>query len=199
MVGAVTAAVAAVASVGIAAYGMSQQAGVQGQQQQIANSQLGIQEQQMQMEQGLFNQQQPYRDQLHALVESPNQVTNLPGYQFNKQQGEESVARQFAGNPSGAEGVALTKFGSDYSQGVYQQQVAMLSSLSGLTTPASTFASGSNPVGAGSNLNTGQNQSFNELMQVLSQTGATAKMFGPGGQFNSAGTPGSGSTAGGVA
>lgn len=196
MVGAVTAAVAAVASIGIEAYGMSQQAGIAGKQEQIANTQLGLQQQQMGMEQSLFNQQQPYRDQLSQLMADPASVSKLPGYAFERDQGAETVARQFAGNPGGGGAAALTRYGEDYAGGAYGQQVQLLAGLAGLNPSA--YAPGSNPVGAGANLNNASNNSFNQMQQLLAQGGALTKMFGAGGQFASAGTPASGGVSGAV-
>jgi len=72
MVGAVTAAVAAVGSLGLAAYSMSQQ-------QRVASDQLGMQRQQLGLEQQLFNEQGKYRGQLDQLLADPSSVTKLPG------------------------------------------------------------------------------------------------------------------------
>lgn len=189
MVGAVVAAAAAVASVGIGIYSTVQAGKAQSQANNIANTQLGLEE-------NLNNEQQPYRDQLNALLKDPSSVAQLPGYQFNKQQGEDSVARQFAANPGGAEGVALTKFGQDYASSAYQQQVQMLTQLSGLTNNPASY--GSSAVGANSNAIGGAGQNFNQIQQLLAQSGSIAKLFGPQGSYDSAGTPGAGPSYGGV-
>lgn len=187
MVGAVTAAVAAVGSLGLAAYSMSQQQGV-------ASDQLGMQRQQLGMEQNLFGQQQQYRDDLSKLMADPSSVTSLPGYQFNKQQGEESVARQFAANPGGGGSAALMRYGQDYASNAYQQQVQLLAGLSGIEQNPASY--GQVGVGAGDNAIRGQATSFSQLQQLLAQGGATARMFGPQGVFSSAGTPAAASEGG---
>lgn len=178
--GPVTAAVAAVGALGLSAYSMSQQQGV-------ASDQLGMQRQQLGMEQNLYGQQQQYRDQLSKLMADPSSVKNLPGYEFNKQQGEESVARQFASNPGGAGSAALMRYGQDYASSAYGQQVQLLSQLGGITQNPASY--GSVGVGAGGNALTGQSNSFDQLQKILAQGGAVAKMFGPQGVFGSAGTP----------
>lgn len=180
MVGATVAAVAAVGSLGLAAYGMSQQQGVADQQAQFQNSQLGFEEQQWQA-------QQPYRQQLAALMSNPSQISKIPGFQFALQTGEESVARQFAANPGGAGAAALMRYGEDYASEAYTQQAQLLAQLSGISNNPATY--GSVGVGAGGNAAYSSQNSFNDLMRLLSQGGSIAKMFGPGGTFGSAGTP----------
>lgn len=180
MVGAVTAAVAAVGSLGLAAYSMSQQQGV-------ADQQLGMMNSQLDLEKNLFGQQQQYRDQLSTLMNDPSSVTKLPGYQFNKQQGEESVARQFAGNPGGGGSAALMRYGQDYASGAYGQQVQLLAQLSGISQNPASY--GSVGVGAGGNAVSSSANSFDSMMRVLSEGGSVAKLFGPKGAFGAAGTP----------
>src|SRR5258706_9721528 len=124
MSGAITAAVAAVASVGIAAYGASQQHGISGQLQ----GQSGT----------MFGEQQYYAQLLQQLIADPSSVTKLPGYQFNKDQGTQAVARQMAGSGflgSGNEAIALTKYGQDYANNAYATQAALLGQFAGLTSP----------------------------------------------------------------
>lgn len=187
MVGAVTAitAAAAVASVGIGAYSAYEATKTAGQANDIANSQLGL-------EQNLFGQQQQYRDQLNSLLKDPSSVTKLPSYQFFKDQGGESVARNFAANPGGAEGVALEQYGQNYASSAYEQQAQLLAGLSGLNQNPASF--GSTAVGANSNAVSGAGQSFQQIQQLLAQGGSALKMFGPQGSYSSAGTPGAGPT-----
>src|SRR5271170_6184883 len=71
----------------------------------------------------VFGEQQYYAEQLNKLIANPSSVTSLPGYQFNLQTGEQSVARQFGPQAgSGAEGVALTQYGENYANSAYQTQ-----------------------------------------------------------------------------
>lgn len=192
MVGAVTAAAgitaagvgaaAAVGSLAVGAYSAIQSG-------KAADRQLGIENTQLGMEQQLFGEQQGYADQLSKLLADPSSVTSLPGYKFNKDQGAETIARQFAQNPgSGAEGAALTRYGQDYASSAYLQQANLLASLSGLTQNPAGLGSVANQ--AGGNAIAGQGQSFDQLQRLLAQGGSIARQFGPGGVFSSAGTPG---------
>jgi hypothetical protein len=148
------------------------------------------------MEQELFNQQGTYRTQLNQLLADPSSVTKLPSYDFFKQQGAESVARNFAANPSGAQGVALEEYGQNYASNAYQQQAQLLASLSGLTQNPAGY--GQVASGATSNALSGQGQSFEQLQQLLAQGGSALKMFGPQGSYSSAGTPGAGPSYGNI-
>lgn len=190
MVGAVTgitaagiAAAGAVASVGVGAYSAYESSKAAGQANDIANSQLGL-------EQNLFGQQQQYRDQLSALLKDPSSVTKLPSYKFFKDQGTESVARQSASNPSGAGSVALDEFGQNYASSAYSQQAQLLAGLSGLTQNPASY--GQTAVGANSNAISGSGQSFQQIQQLLAQGGSALKMFGPQAGYSTAGTPGAG-------
>jgi hypothetical protein len=180
MVGAVTAAVAAVASVGVGIYAATQAGSAASAQERAMNTQLDF-------EKAQWGAQAPYRQQLSDLMANPSSVTSLPGYEFNKQQGEESVARQFASNPGGAGSAALVRYGQDYASNVYQQQAQLLAQLSGISNNPAQY--GSVGQGYGSNAISGQGQSFNQLQQLLAQGGATMRMFGPQGVFGASGTP----------
>lgn len=180
MTGAITAGVAAVGSLALGAYSVSQQGSIAGQQMGIAQSQLA-------MEQQLYNDQGTYRTQLNQLLADPSSVTKLPGYQFNLDQGAETVARQYASNPGGAGAAALTRYGQDYASSAYLQQAQLLASLSGLQQNPAAYGSNANSGAAGAAST--QGMTFNEMQQLLAQGGAVAKLFGPGGTFGSAGTP----------
>lgn len=196
MVGAVTAAAVGVASLGMGAYEMSQQAGAAGQANKVAQSQLGIQGQELGMQQTLFGEQQGYASQLQKLMADPSSVTSLPGYQFQFGQGTEAIKRAFGANPGGAEGAELEQYGQGLASSFYGTQAGLLSGLSGMTTPASSGASGvtgsgSNAVGAAGTALSGQNQSFNQMSSLLASLGYFGKNgFGGGGWGGaSAGTP----------
>jgi len=151
---------------------------------------------QLEMEQELFDAQGQYRDQLSKLMADPSSVTKLPSYQFFKDQGAESVARNFAANPGGAQGVALEQYGQQYASTAYEQQAQLLASLSGLTQNPAGYGSVAN--GANSNAIAAQGQSFEQIQQLLAQGGSAMKMFGPQGNYSSAGTPGAGTPYGGI-
>lgn len=186
MVGVVTGSVAAglaVGSLAVGAYSAYNSNKNANAANKIANSQLGFEE-------GIYNDQGKYRDQLDALLNDPSSVSKLPSYDFFKKQGEESVARNFAANPSGKEGVALEEYGQNYASSAYTQQAQLLASLSGLNQNPASY--GSAAVGANSNAISGQSQTFQQLQQLLAQGGSAMKMFGPQGDFATAGTPGAG-------
>lgn len=181
MTGLITAAVAGVASVGVGIAGEVQSSNAAGKQLGVENTQLG-------MEQQLFGEQQGYADQLNKLMADPSSVTSLPGYQFNLDQGAETTARQFAANPgSGAEGAALTQYGQNYASSAYTQQAQLLASLSGLNQNPAALGGAANTAGA--NGISGSATSFNQLQQLLAQSGGLVGKFGSGGSFGGAGTP----------
>ena len=83
------------------------------------------------------SQRSQYQTQLSQLMANPSSVTSTPGYQFNMQQGLNSVQ---AGNAakgigtSGANAAAEETFASGLANSTYQQDVSNLSILSGATT-----------------------------------------------------------------
>jgi hypothetical protein len=83
-------------------------------------------------------QQQEYFDRLNNLMDNPGQVTSLPGYQFNLEQGQDALQRRMASMGYGTSGnlaTAMTRFGSDYSTGVLGQQEQLLASQYGRASP----------------------------------------------------------------
>ncbi len=169
MTGGITAAgvmaAAAVASVGMEAYSMSQQGGISGQLQGQAGT--------------VFGEQQYYAQQLQRLIADPSSVTKLPGYQFNLDQGTQAVARHMAGSGflgSGNEAIALTKYGQDYATNVYQTQAQLLGQFAGLTSPVNPTQSLMGASGAAG----AQNNSMQQLLASLTFAGRSG-MFGSGG------------------
>jgi hypothetical protein len=82
-------------------------------------------------------QQQAYYDQLNALRANPGQVTSLPGYQFNLNQGNEALARRMASMGYGSSGnlaIATQKYGQDYAAGVLGNEEQLLASQYGRAT-----------------------------------------------------------------
>lgn len=80
----------------------------------------------------------PYRpgfaQQLQQLMANPSSVTSLPGYQANLQAGEQALTRNLASQGltgSGTAAEAITKFGAEYEQQAFQQQLQNLMGLSG--------------------------------------------------------------------
>jgi hypothetical protein len=160
--GAVTAGVALAVTAGAAVYSAVESGHTQSQ----ARGQSGT----------VFGEQQQYAQQLAKLISDPSSVKDLPGFQFQMQQGSEAVARQMAASGflgSGNEATALTQYGQGLAQSFYGQQSNLLASLAGLTAPSSP----SQLTGAA----TGANQnSFNQFMQLAGQAGQLYGRYGQG-------------------
>lgn len=86
----------------------------------------------------------------HAAAPDYNQIlSNLPGYQFQLQQGQQAVERNLAARGllnSGAAGKALTQYGQGIAQNYSQQYLSGLESLAGLgqSSVQATGAAGAN-------------------------------------------------------
>ncbi len=170
MTGGITAAgvlaATAVAGVGMEAYSMSQQGGISSQ----ARGQSGT----------VFGEQQYYAQQLQKLIADPSSVTKLPGYQFQLGQGEQAVHRQMASSGfagSGNEATALTQYGQGFAQNAYQSQVAVLSSLAGLSSPVNPTQG----LNMASNAAGRQNDSLQQLLGTMTFMSGQRGMYGGGG------------------
>jgi len=76
--------------------------------------------------------QQGWAQQLNSLISNPWSVTQTPGYQFGMQQGTQQLQRtmQSTGqHQSGAEQIALQKFGEGYAGDQYQKQFSNLANV----------------------------------------------------------------------
>ena len=77
-----------------------------------------------------------YSQQLSALMANPSSVTQLPGYQFGMQQGEQALNRSMAATgqqQSGQQQIGLSQYGQQYAGQFYQQSLENLKGLSGAT------------------------------------------------------------------
>lgn len=87
-----------------------------------------------------LQRQRAYQDQLNDLIAHPERVTQLPGYKFRQQQGEEAVARRMAslgyGAGSGNLGTSLVRYGQDYATGELERQEGLLAQLYGMSGPS---------------------------------------------------------------
>lgn len=180
MTGAVTAAAALAVSAGVGIYSAVNASKVSGQ----AMGQSGT----------IFGEQQSYEQQLQQLMANPSSVTQLPGYQFQLEQGTQAVARQMGAAGmfgSGNEAAALTQYGQGLASSFYQQQVNNLMSLSGITAPESPAQA----TGAAVAANT---STSNQIQGLLGQLGIAYGLGGgnngifSGSSYSSAATPGSG-------
>lgn len=86
-----------------------------------------------------LQRQRDYQSQLNDLIAHPERVTQLPGYRFRQQQGEEAVARRMAslgyGAGSGNLGTSLVRYGQDYATGELERQEGLLAQLYGMSGP----------------------------------------------------------------
>jgi len=122
----------------------------------------------------VFGEQQDYARQLAQLISDPSSVKNLPGYQFQMQQGTDAVARQMAASGflgSGNEATALEQYGQGLASSFYGQQTSLLASLAGLTAPSSPSQLSGAATGAGQT-------AFQQFMQLAGQAGLFAGRFG---------------------
>ena len=86
---------------------------------------------------------QQYINQLNALMANPALAMSQPGYQFQRQQGEQALNRKLAvrgmgsytpdgrGSASGGADIARMKYGQEYALGSYNDYVKQLSGLAG--------------------------------------------------------------------
>lgn len=131
-----------VLTAGAAAYSTHTQAG-------IANSQLGLAQDQQ------WKQDQSFQ-QLQQLISDPASFFNSPVYQASAKQGTQAVARSNAaafGPNSGNEATALQQFGQTFGQQQLLSQEQLLAGMSGTgfnPTAAAGTASGAASSAAGS-------------------------------------------------
>lgn len=141
-------------------------------QNDIANTQLG-------MSQTVFGEQQQYEGQLWNLINNPSSVTMLPGYEFQMQQGSDSVAREMASRGmlgSGNEAAALTQYGQGLASSFYGQQASLLAQLAGITSPT-------NANSAAQGASQANNNAFNQWGSVFSSLGYLGAMNSGAGSF----------------
>jgi hypothetical protein len=75
-----------------------------------------------------------YGDQLLALMANPESVKDLPGYQFQFDQGAEAVQRKLASKGyggSGNMGIALTEYGQNFASSYFDREATRLATLAG--------------------------------------------------------------------
>lgn len=88
---------------------------------------------------------QQYINQLNAVMANPALAMSQPGYQFQRQQGEQAIDRKLAsrgmgsytpdgrGSASGGADIARMKYGQEYALGSYNDYVKQLAGLAGAT------------------------------------------------------------------
>jgi hypothetical protein len=75
-----------------------------------------------------------YGDQLLALMANPDSVKELPGYEFQFEQGAEAVSRKMGSKGylgSGNMATALTEYGQNFASNYFDKQANMLARLAG--------------------------------------------------------------------
>lgn len=90
---------------------------------------------------------------LWALMQDPNSVTKMPGYQFRLDEGVKALDRGAAARGmlnSGASGKALMRYGQDYASSEYGQNFNRLAALAGVgqTATGQGVAAGQSAAGA---------------------------------------------------
>lgn len=104
-----------------------------------------------------FASQRPqYQTMLSQLMANPSEVTQLPGYQFNFNQGLQALQRQEAASgtlASGTGDIAAVQYGQNYATSAFQTYEQMLAQLAGANTGSpgtagSLYASGANAAGS---------------------------------------------------
>jgi hypothetical protein len=122
-------------------------------------------------------------------------IQQMPGYQFNLQQGEQSTQRDLAARGllgSGAAGKALTQYGQGYAMNASNQYLNGLQSIAGIgqTSVQSTGQAGmnaanqigSNQIYAGNAQASGYANQSNAINAGLSGLGGAYGRYGGGGQ-----------------
>lgn len=124
----------------------------------------------------------PYRaqaaTQLNDLMADPNSVTNLPGFKFLQEQGQQGVERAMSARGltlSGNETLALQKQDQGLVNEVYNQQFDKLATLSGAKQ---------SPADGGQAYNTAMTQQRDDLSQGIGALSGLFKNSGTGGGVN---------------
>lgn len=120
-----------------------------------------------------------------------SRLENLPGYQFQLQQGQQAMERSLAAKGLSTSGNALaaaTEYGQGYAQNAYQGHLQNLSTIAGLSSPfqqaltQSRLAQGAQLSGQGQFLGqqalTAAQAPLSAAMQTAGQTGDIAKQQG---------------------
>lgn len=130
-------------------------------QGQVANSQLGIEQDQQYKQDHAWNQ-------LQDLMTNPTNFFTNPAFKMSEDQGSQAVARQTAASGFGGSGnqaAALQEYGQTFAFSQLQSQEALLAGMSG---------TGFNPTTAGANASSAfgaQNANMQNLAGMLSFVG----------------------------
>ena len=122
-----------------------------------------------------FAQYRPqYASQLNTLMQNPNSVQQLPGYQAQMDQGTQAIQRQQAsmgGTQSGAEKMALQTFAGGQQNQFFQQQLGNLGSLSGGTSSQVQVAGGQAGAYSANLASTTASGNIGSLANILGKAG----------------------------
>lgn len=133
-----------------------------------------------------------YAKQLQELMSNPNSVKDLPGYQFQMDQGTDAITRQAAATGylgSGNLGAELAKYGQGLAASFYDRRTALLSSLAG----AGAVPGSPNNLGASAGI-AAANNNYNATNDFYTSLGYLARgsAGGGGGSFAAYGGLGAG-------
>lgn len=116
-----------------------------------------------------------YAQQLQELMSNPNSVKDLPGYQFQMDQGTDAITRQAAATGylgSGNLGGELEKYGQGLAASFYDRRASLLSALAG----AGAVPGAPNNPGANAGI-TAANNNYNATNDFYTSLGHLAGGF----------------------
>lgn len=131
-----------------------------------------------------------YAKQLQELMANPNSVKDLPGYQFQMDQGTDAITRQAAATGylgSGNLGAELAKYGQGLASSFYDRRASLLSTLAG----AGAVPGAPNNPGAGPGI-AAANNNYNATGDFYTSLGYLARGSGAGSRVSAFGGIGAG-------
>lgn len=135
-----------------------------------------------------------YATQLNDLMDNPASVKDLPGYQFQVDQGADAILRRGAAGGqlgSGNLGAALTEYGQGFAEDYFSKRLQQLSILSG----AQAVPGAPGVPSAGPGIQAGQNN-FSNTGDLLASAGYALNAYSQGGGFSRGSFGGTGAGSG---
>lgn len=148
-------------------------------QSQQALDQQGQQfEEQLKASDPFGSHRERYAQELDALQSDPSSVRNLPGYQFQVDQGTDAITRRAAATGmlgSGNLGAELTRYGQGFADDYFNRRVSQLSILAG----AGAVPGAPGVPGAGAGVQAAQNN-FSNTGDTLASAGYLLNQYANG-------------------
>lgn len=167
------------------------------QQQQALDQQSQQFDKQLKASDPFGPERAQYAKQLQDLMTNPGSVKDLPGYQFQMDQGTDAITRQAAANGflgSGNLGAELEKYGQGLASSFYDKRLSLLSSLAG----AGAVPGAPNNPGAGAGI-AAANNNYSATGDLLTSAGYLSNLANQrwgSGSFNSGSSGGLGAGGG---